>query len=99
MPVSRRLSISVAPAEALTVTRGGVANTKLVYVVVLDRALHYRHGAKSNIAYFGTTSLGIVRIAATAANIAPQVLKLHGVKTFNIRVVTCQSRQHVKTWK
>jgi hypothetical protein len=26
-------------------------------------------------------------------------LKLHGVKTFNIRVVTCHSRQHVKTWQ
>jgi hypothetical protein len=57
----------------------------------------YRYG-RSRIAYIGTTKRGARRIAASAASKADEMLDLHGVKELQFYVVSCRSRQRVKTW-
>jgi hypothetical protein len=49
--------------------------------------------------YIGTTERGLGRIAASAAHHADEVLKLYGVDRFDVRVITCATRQKVQTWR
>src|SRR5947208_1621403 len=93
----RRLSIKLRRTHAMEVTRVSIGDEKLVYVVVADKKLKYLEG-RSRIAYVGTTKKGAARIAASAAQQAQKVLNLNGVNSFEVRVVTCRPRQHVKTW-
>src|SRR5207302_1098835 len=80
-------------------TRLSVGNQNLVYVILLGKTIKYRFGRRSHIAYIGTTSRGVDRIAASAAAVAPRVLSLHGVKEFSVRLVTCTPRRRVRTWR
>jgi len=83
--------------EALRATRVTVGRKKLVYLLIADKRLKYKSG-KSRIAYIGTTKKGVARIAQSAAARAEDILKLHGVRTFHARILTCNPRQRVKTW-
>ncbi len=83
--------------EALRATRVTVGKKKLVYLLIADKRLKYKNG-KSRIAYIGTTKKGVARIAQSAAARAEDILKLHGVRTFHARILTCNPRQRVKTW-
>lgn len=82
----------------MTVRRIDVTRETLVYVLVASRKQQYTYG-NSQIVYIGTTRRGINRIASSVAQRAKDVLALHGVKDFEVRVVTCQPRQRVKTWR
>ena len=93
----QRLTISLQRKPALQVTRTSIGRNKLVYVIVTDKKLKYPDG-NSRIAYIGTTRKGVGRIARSAAYRAPEVLGIHGVRSFDVRIVTCRARQHVKTW-
>lgn len=93
----RRLSISLKRGKALAVARVSIGKEKLVYVLVCDKKLQYENG-RSRIAYIGTTKRGLSRITQSVAARAEKILALHGVLNFHARVVTCNPRQHVKTW-
>ena len=69
----------------------------LVYLALTNRPLRYAYG-RSGIAYTNTTKPGARRIAASAASKADQILALRVVKELHLHVVSCSSRQGVKTW-
>jgi hypothetical protein len=95
----RRLSIrSSNRRPALSLHRTAVEAACLVYLAVVPRAIKYQYG-RSHIAYIGTTQKGVDRIAASAAAIAPEVLRMHGVDSFELFTCTCRARQKVKTWR
>jgi hypothetical protein len=93
-----RLRVSLKRDEAIRATRVTIGKNKLVYVLIADKRLKYKTG-KSHIAYIGTTKKGVVRIAQSIAFRAEDILSLHGVRSFHARIVTCNPRQHVNTWK
>lgn len=91
------MNVNVARDPAMEVTRTAIAKQKLVYVIVADKKIKYPNG-RSRIAYVGTTRKGVGRIARSVAYRAPFVLEMCGVRKFTVRVLTCTSRQRVKTW-
>lgn len=93
----KRLRISLKRDAAIEVDRISIGKLKLAYVICADRKLSYKYG-RSRIAYIGTTKTGIQRVAQSAASQADRVLGLRGVNRFRVHVVTCSSRQKVKTW-
>ena len=96
----RRRGVSLKKGVAMTVHRSLVTNEeKLVYVHLASKKQSYEHGTKSRIVYIGTTKTGIDRVAKSVAERAPHILKFHGVKTFDVRIITCKGLQNVKTWK
>lgn len=94
----RKLTISLKRDEAVTVSRVSIGKQKMVYVLVCDKRLRYPNG-ESRVAYIGTTEKGLSRIAQSVAARAEDILALLGVRNFHARVVTCASRQHVRTWR
>ena len=70
----------------------------MVYALVASKMLKYPYG-KSKIAYIGTTKKGIQRVAQSVAFRADRILSLHGVHSFEARIVSCRRRQNVSTWK
>lgn len=70
----------------------------MVYVLVASKMLKYPYG-KSKIAYIGTTKKGIQRVAQSVAYSADHILGLHGVRSFEARIVSCRRRQNVSTWE
>jgi len=97
MANDRRLSIRVGREEAMKVTRASISREKLCYIIVADKRVRYKLG-RSPIVYIGTTRKGVGRLASSAADRAPDVLALRGVRSFTVRVVSCRGRQRVKTW-
>jgi hypothetical protein len=93
-----KLRLSLKRDEALRTTRVAIGKNKLVYVLIADKRLSYKSG-KSRVAYIGTTKKGVARIAQSAAGRAEAILNLRGVRAFHVRVITCKSRQNVKTWR
>ena len=93
----KRLRLSLKRDEALNVTRVSIRKDRLVYILVTDKKLSYPN-ARSRIAYIGTTKKGLSRISQSVAARADAILKLHGVRSFQARVVTCKRRRNVKTW-
>ena len=93
----KRLSISLRKGYALQISREAVRKKKVVYVIVVGRKLRYPYG-RSSVVYIGTTKKGLARIAGSAAHRAFDVLKIHGVKEFWVRVLSCQSRRGMKAW-
>jgi len=93
----RKLSVKLHRSAVMTVRRTEAARQTLVYVLVASRRQKYTYG-QSHIVYIGTTKRGMNRIASSVAQRAKDVLALHGVRNFEVRIVTCQPRQRVKTW-
>jgi len=94
----RRLSVSLRSQPAMHINRVSLHSEKLVYVIVQNKRHHYRHG-RSSIVYIGTTKTGVSRMAQSAAALTDRVLGQHGIKDFDVRIVTCRPRQRVKTWR
>lgn len=98
MPSNKyRLTISLQRKPAITATRVSIGKSKLVYVLVCDKKLTYSTG-RSRVAYIGTTEKGIARISRSVAARADKILALRGVNEFEARIITCGSRQRVRTW-
>lgn len=91
-----RLKVSLKRDETLRATRVSIGKNKLVYVLIADKRLKYKKGKR--IAYIGTTSKGVARVAQSVAFRADDILSLHGVRSFHARVVTCRPRRNVRTW-
>lgn len=99
MPTTKkRMRISLKPKPAMTVQKEAIGNDKLVYLMVPNKQIKYQYG-RSSIAYIGTTRDGANRIASSAAARAEEILALHGVNRFDVRVVTCPSRKKIKSEK
>ena len=95
--MSKRLNVSLKPKHAMQVTRVSIGKKKLVYVILVKKSLKYPWG-RSRIAYIGTTKKGMARIAQSVAARSDDILSLHGVKEFTVRIATCLPRPKVKTW-
>ncbi|UCG49067.1 MAG: hypothetical protein JSU94_04645 [Phycisphaerales bacterium] len=95
--MAKRLTVSLKKKHAMQVTRVSVGKRKLVYVILANRALKYPW-ARSRVAYIGTTKKGMARIAQSVAARAKDVLSLHGVREFTVRIITCAPRQNMRTW-
>jgi hypothetical protein len=95
--MANRLHVSLQRKEALTVTRVAAGKDKLVYVIVADKKIDYPQ-ERTRVVYIGTTKNGVERVAQSAANKTDEVLSLHGVESFTVRIITCRPRQRVKTW-
>jgi hypothetical protein len=95
--VAKKLTIKTTRKPAVTITRSAVRTNQLVYLAVANKSLEYPHG-RSRIVYVGTTKRGARRIAASAASKANEMLSGHGISSLDFYVVSCQSRQGVKTW-
>jgi len=95
--MSKRLSVCLKSKHAMQVTRVSIGKRKLVYVILAQKALRYPWG-RSKIAYIGTTKKGMTRIAQSVAARAQDVLGLHGVREFHVRIITCPPRPNVSTW-
>jgi hypothetical protein len=96
----QRLRISQKPTPAMSVHRIALDDECLVYVICADKKISYPQG-KSHIAYIGTTKRGVARVAESAAYRSTKILQMHGVKAFDVRIVTCRRRQGIKggTWR
>lgn len=94
---ARKLTVKLGRDEAIRVTRVSIRDERLCYVIVADKRQRYKKG-RSGIVYIGTTTRGVGRLASSAAHRAPEVLGLRGVRSFTVRVVSCQARQRVRTW-
>lgn len=81
----------------MEVTRVSIGDDRLVYAMVADKKLSYPRG-RSRVAYIGTTKNGIFRITSSVAERANTILKMPGVESFEIRIITCHRRKHVKMW-
>ena len=92
-----KLTISLQRNSAVRATRVAIGRDRLVYALVADKRVRYKRGY-SRIVYIGTTKKGLARIARSVAIRAEKILKLHGVRAFEARVMTCRARQRVKTW-
>jgi hypothetical protein len=82
----------------MRVTRAALVAERLVYVLVADKRLRYAEG-RSRIAYIGVTTRGHLRIAESVAHRSRRLLELRGVRSFEVRVVTCRARRNVETWR
>ena len=82
----------------MRVSRVSIGKRKLVYVAVADKRIKYAEG-RSYVVYIGTTRKGLSRIAQSAAARAEDILSIHGVTEFTVRVITCQPRQNVRSWQ
>lgn len=94
----KKLTVSAKPKPALTLNRVSLEANKVCYVIVAQKRLKYTNG-RSRIAYIGTTERGMARIAQSAAAHAESVLRLHGVRSFDVHTISCRSRQRVQTWR
>lgn len=95
--MARKLPIKLGRRPAIVITREALKQDRLVYLALTNRPFRYLYG-RSRIAYIGTTKRGARRIAASAATKADQMLALRGVKELRFYVVSCRSRQGVKSW-
>ena len=94
--MSKVLTLKEAKSPAIEIHRQAIKAKKLVYLVVMNKAIKYPHG-RSKIAYIGTTASGIDRIASSGAARAKNLLLEHGQKGLKLFVVTCSTRQGLKS--
>lgn len=97
MAKKRRSPISLQRRAAMTVSRISIGHDRLVYAMIADKKLTYPNG-RSRVAYIGTTKRGVFRITSSIAERANEILRLHGVEGFEVRIITCHPRRHVKMW-
>ena len=83
--------------STIPTTKVSIGKNKLVYAILADKRVSYPSG-RSRVVYIGTTKKGIGRIARSAAARAKDILDIHGVREFTVRVITCHPRKRVKTW-
>jgi hypothetical protein len=81
----------------LTVNRRVLKYKKVVYLLVANKPIKYPRG-KSRIAYIGTTSKGIARVATSVAYRAENIFSGHGLSQMEVHIVTCPPQRNVRTW-
>ena len=84
-------------SPVLTVTRKVLGHKKVVYLLIANRPIRYPRG-KSQIAYIGTTSKGLARVASSVAYRAQDILSGYGLSSMEVFIVTCPPQRKVRTW-
>ncbi|SRR6266404_4224663 len=97
MSAKRRSSVSLKRKPGFTVTRISVGDDRLAYAMVADKKYEYEKG-RSRIVYIGTTERGIFRVTSSIAERANDILRLPGFECFEVRIITCHRRKHIKMW-
>jgi len=96
------LRVKYNSTPVMTVRRSKHWTKKMVYIVLADRRVRYHFG-RSRVIYIGTTKRGEGRPASNAASKSLKAFegreKLHGVKSTEVRILTCQKKQNVPTWE
>jgi hypothetical protein len=87
LKLDRRINVRVARQPALTCTRAARDLDEVAYIIVADRRQTYET-ATSRIVYIGTSGRGLRRLAASAAQRAPEALRLPGVRRVHVVPVT-----------
>jgi hypothetical protein len=95
--MKERLRISLKRAPAMVVNRISIRHQKLAYVICANKKIPYPKG-NSPVVYIGTTKTGIDRVAQSASYWSEDILDLRGVNSFEVRIVTCDARQAVRSW-
>ena len=93
---ARRLHVR-DPRLTMTVTGASLDDRQLVYIISAGNRLSYPRG-RSRIAYIGATKAGSDRVLQSAAARADSILDLHGVRSFEVHVVSSRPRENVKIW-
>lgn len=96
MPNKRRMQISLKRNPAMHVTREAVKKQKVVYVLIADKKVRYEKG-NSKVVYIGMTRKGVSRLARSVAARAQKILGKLGIRSFDVRIVTCKGRPNVKS--
>lgn len=94
----KKLKAKLRGTEVLVVDQAAIKTKHLVYLLVADKSERYPW-KESPILYIGTTAKGVARIASSAAHRADDIFERYGVHRFVVRVVTCQRRAGMQTWK
>jgi hypothetical protein len=81
----------------MIVNRKILKHQKVVYLLVSKRPIKYENG-RSRIAYIGTTSKGIHRVATSVAYRAADTLSGRGLSSLEVYFVTCAAQRKVRTW-
>ena len=97
MPAKRRSHINLRRKVGFTVTRVSVGDDRLAYAMVADKKYVYPDG-RSRVVYIGTTERGIFRVTSSIAERANEILRLPGFESFDVRVISCHRRKHIKMW-
>jgi hypothetical protein len=84
-------------SAVMTVTRKVLGHNKVVYLLIANRPVKYPRG-KSRIAYIGTTSKGLARVATSVAYRAQDILSGYGLSSMQVYIVTCPPQRKVRTW-
>lgn len=92
------LTVKKHKGIALEVHRLAIKVDKLVYVLLTNKKVKYNYG-RSRVVYIGTTKKGARRIMQSAAVKSGELLEGYGMKTLEARIITCQRRQGVESWK
>jgi len=94
----RKLNAKLYRSEVMLVNRAAIKAQHLVYFLVANNAEKYVW-RPSPILYIGTTEKGVGRMAVSAAHRAEDILGRYGTRRFAVRVVTCQRRAGMQTWR
>lgn len=84
-------------SPVMVVSRKLLRHQKVVYLLVSKKPIKYKNG-RSRIAYVGTTSKGIFRVAASVASRAVATLSGRGLSILEVYLVTCPAKRRVRTW-
>ena len=84
-------------SPVMVVSRKILKHQKVVYLLVSKRPIKYENG-RSRIAYIGTTSKGIHRVATSVAFRAADTLSGRGLSSLEVFLVTCPAKRNVRTW-
>jgi hypothetical protein len=84
-------------SPVMVVNRSILKYDKVVYLLVSKKPIRYKNG-KSRIAYIGTTSKGIYRLASSVAQRATATLSGRGLSRLEVFIVTCPPKRNVRTW-
>jgi hypothetical protein len=84
-------------SPVMFVSRKILKHQKVVYLLISKRPIKYKNG-RSSIAYIGTTSKGIHRVATSVAYRAADTLSGRGFSSLEVYFVTCPAKRNVRTW-
>lgn len=85
-------------SPVMTISRAILKHQKVVYLLVSKKPIKYDNG-RSKIAYIGTTSRGIHRVATSVAFRAADTLSGRGLTSLEVYFVTAPAKRNVRTWR
>lgn len=90
------MKVHVSSEPVMTVERGILKESKLVYLLTVLKGVKYGNG-RSKIVYVGMTKSGVSRIAVSAAY-RSDVLNEHGIRRLDVHIVSSSAKRGAKNW-